>query len=55
MTETPNHEPAEDEVRPEEFEHPKGTLAIVFIYGALFALGWLWLYFGTFLPRGAPQ
>ena len=37
---------------PELPEHPKGTLAIVLVYGALFAIGWLWLYFGVFLPRG---
>jgi hypothetical protein len=23
-----------------QFEHPRGTVAIVFIFGALFALGW---------------
>ncbi len=34
--------------------HPRGTLLIVFIYGLLFALGWLALYFGEFLPRGMP-
>ncbi|UCF18208.1 MAG: hypothetical protein JSU87_09600 [Gemmatimonadota bacterium] len=33
--------------------HPKGTLAIVGIYGLLFALGWLYLYFFVFVPRGA--
>jgi hypothetical protein len=33
-------------------EHPKGTLAIVLIYALLFALGWLLLYYGEFLPRG---
>lgn len=33
--------------------HPKGTLAIVAIYGLLFAAGWLILYFGVFVPRGA--
>ena len=33
--------------------HPKGTLAIVGIYGLLFAVGWLVLYFGVFVPRGA--
>ena len=33
-------------------EHPKGTLLIVGVYGALFALGWLILYFFVFLPRG---
>ena len=32
--------------------HPKGTLAIVLIYALLFVLGWLFLYFGEFLPRG---
>ena len=32
--------------------HPKGTLAIVGIYGMLFVLGWLAIYFGVFLPRG---
>lgn len=36
-------------------EHPKGTLAIVLIYAALFVLGWIALYFGEFIPRGAPQ
>ena len=33
--------------------HPKGTLAVVGIYGLLFALGWLILYFAVFVPRGA--
>ena len=32
--------------------HPKGTLAIVLIYAALFVLAWLVLYYGAFLPRG---
>ena len=32
--------------------HPRGTLAIVGIYGLLFAIGWLIMYFGVFLPRG---
>ncbi|MFQ5530659.1 MAG: cytochrome c oxidase subunit 2A [Gemmatimonadota bacterium] len=32
--------------------HPKGTLAIVGVYGALFVVGWLVLYFFVFLPRG---
>jgi hypothetical protein len=35
-------------------EHPRGTLAVVAIFGLLFALGWLALYFLEFLPRGAP-
>jgi hypothetical protein len=33
--------------------HPKGTLAIVAVYGLLFVLGWLVLYFAVFIPRGA--
>jgi hypothetical protein len=32
--------------------HPKGTLAIVGVYGLLFALGWLIIYFFVFVPRG---
>lgn len=33
--------------------HPVGTLAIVGIYGLLFALGWLAFYFLLFRARGA--
>jgi amino acid transporter len=36
-----------------EPDHPRGTLAILLIYGVLFVLGWLALFFGAFLPRGA--
>ena len=36
-------------------EHPRGTLAVVLIYGALFILGWLGLYVFAFLSRGAPR
>lgn len=35
--------------------HPRGTLAIVIVYGLLFALGWMALYFLEFLPRGGPH
>jgi len=42
------------EVRPEDVGHPRGTLAIVVIYGILFALGWMALYLLEFLPRGHP-
>ena len=38
-----------------EIGHPKGTLAIVLLYAALFALGWACLYLYQFLPRGLPQ
>lgn len=39
----------------DEIGHPRGTLAIVLIYAAMFALGWAFLYFVEFLPRGAPH
>jgi hypothetical protein len=39
----------------EDFGHPRGTLAIVILYGLLFALGWLGLYVFQFLGRGAPR
>jgi hypothetical protein len=42
-------------VRPEELEHPRGTLAIVILFGVLFGLAWLALYLFRFLARGAPH
>ncbi len=33
--------------------HPRGTLAIIALYGAIFVLGWLGFFFFVFLPRGA--
>jgi len=35
--------------------HPRGTLAIVVIFAALFLLGWLGLYLFRFLEHGAPH
>jgi uncharacterized membrane protein (DUF373 family) len=32
---------------------PKGTWTILAIYFVLFTLGWLYFWFGLFLPRGA--
>ena len=40
---------------PVEFEHPRGTMAIVVIFGALFGLGWLAMYFFRFMAMGAPH
>lgn len=34
-------------------QHPRGTLAILIIYGLVFGAAWLLLYFGGFLPRGS--
>ena len=33
--------------------HPRGTLAIVAVFGVLFAIAWLATYFFVFLGRGA--
>ncbi len=49
MPSTPDHD------SPIEFEHPRGTIAIVFIFGALFALGWFAMYVFEFMARGVPQ
>lgn len=45
----------EETVDLDKIGHPRGTLAIVLIYAALFALGWAFLYFVEFVPRGAPH
>jgi hypothetical protein len=33
-------------------EHPKGTLALVGLYGVLFAAGWFAVYIFIYLARG---
>jgi cytochrome c oxidase subunit IIa family protein len=38
-----------------EESHPRGTLAIVALLGALFAFGWLAMFVFVFLERGAPH
>lgn len=35
--------------------HPRGTLAIVFVFAALFTLGWFGLFLFRFLEQGAPH
>jgi hypothetical protein len=55
--------PAPDPPHPERspddvlgaFEHPRGTLAIVVVFGLLFALGWVAVYLFVFLQRGVPH
>ena len=37
-----------------EIGHPRGTLAIVFVFGLLFALSWFAAYL-AFVGRGAPH
>jgi hypothetical protein len=46
-------EPPDD--APVTFEHPRGTLAIVVIFGALFALGWLAMYVFRFMAMDMPK
>jgi hypothetical protein len=40
---------------PTDLGHPRGTLAIVMLFGLLFGLAWLSTYFLVFLERGAPH
>jgi hypothetical protein len=39
--------------RPELPNHPRGTLALVGLYGLLFVVGWLLFFLLIYLPRGA--
>lgn len=39
----------------EDVGHPRGTLAVVAIFGVLFALAWFATYFFVFIERGAPH
>jgi hypothetical protein len=48
-------QPPRIEEPPEDLGHPRGTLAIVIIFGALFMLAWLATYLFVFLERGAPH
>jgi hypothetical protein len=36
-------------------DHPRGTLAVLAIFGLLFAAGWLAMYIFSFLGPGAPH
>ncbi len=53
MSSSSSEEP--DPNAPVEFEHPRGTMAIVVIFGVLFGAGWLAMYIFRFLALGAPQ
>jgi hypothetical protein len=39
----------------DDLGHPRGTLAIVLIFGALFAVGWFAFYLLRFMERGVPH
>lgn len=54
--------PADDRLQPATADdvsgivgHPRGTLAIVIIFGVLFLLGWVAMYVFRFLEHGAPH
>lgn len=47
--------PDPNDKSPVDFEHPRGTLAIVLIFGALFGLGWLAMYIFRFMAMDMPQ
>ena len=32
---------------------PKGTLAVILVYAAIFGAAWVWFYFVRFLGHGA--
>jgi hypothetical protein len=38
---------------PELEEHPRGTLAVVGLFGVIFVIGWLAFFFFVYVPRGA--
>jgi hypothetical protein len=40
---------------PDDLGHPRGTLAIVAVFGLLFGLAWFATYFLVFIERGAPH
>jgi hypothetical protein len=41
------------DLEPETYHHPVGTLAIVGVYGVLFVIGWLVVFFYVYVSRGA--
>lgn len=51
---SPTARAAEPELPPGS-EHPRGTLAIVIIFGLLFALGWFAMYFLRFMSADVPH
>ncbi len=35
-------------------DHPRGTVYVVGVFGALVVVGWLLFFFGLYLPRNTP-
>ncbi|HUF48264.1 MAG TPA: hypothetical protein VMM93_10645 [Vicinamibacterales bacterium] len=40
---------------PPGLDHPRGTLAIVIVFGVLFAAGWFAMYFLRFMSTDVPH
>ena len=51
----PSRDPGSEEVNLEAIGHPRGTLAIVILFGLAFGLAWFAMYIFEFLRRGAPH
>ena len=51
----PSSNRGSEELNLEEIGHPRGTLAIVIVFGLAFGLGWFAMYVFEFLRRGAPH
>lgn len=55
MEEVETTEPEAAATEEVDFGRPRGTLAISVLYGVLFALGWMGMFFFEFMPRGTPH
>jgi len=51
----PSHTPVDEQVQFDDLGHPRGTLAIVIIFGLAFGVAWFAMYILQFIGRGAPQ
>jgi len=51
----PSQNSGAEQVRLEEIGHPRGTLAIVILFGLAFGAAWFLMYVFEFLRRGAPH
>ena len=56
MSPTPDRpSPATADDVAERVGHPRGTLAIVLIFAAIFAIGWFTMFLFRFMEQGAPH
>ena len=55
MSPTEPHPPAAADDVSDIVGHPRGTLAIVIVFAALFAIGWFAMFLFRFMEQGAPH